>query len=80
MNQVGEAPEQDHIWEDEEFGDEDYWTVGSLQAVHRAPPGRGGQGTLEIGAPRGGNRRCAVSKPIPTKNRWNIIAPERRRL
>ena len=39
MNQVGEALDRDHIWEDEEFGDEDYWVVGSLQAVHRAPPG-----------------------------------------
>ena len=39
MNQVGEAHEQDHVWEDESFGDEDYWTVGSLQAVHKPPPG-----------------------------------------
>ncbi len=37
MNQVGEAPEQD--WEEDGFGDEDYWTVGSLQAVSQPPPG-----------------------------------------
>ena len=66
-------------WEDEEFGDEDYWTVGSLQAVHRAPPGRegrGGQSTLEIEAPRGRNQRCVLTKPIPTTNRWKVIAPD----
>ncbi len=39
MRQVGEASEQDHSWEDEEFGDEEFWTVGSLQAIYRTPPG-----------------------------------------
>ena len=28
VNQVGDAPEQDNNWEDDGFGDEDYWTVG----------------------------------------------------
>ena len=37
MHPIGEAPDQDNSWEDEEFDGEDYWTVGSLQAVHRPP-------------------------------------------
>ncbi len=53
MNQVGEALEQD--WEDDGFGDEDYWTVGSLQAVSQPPPGL---------------------PPVPTRNRWTVIAPD----
>ncbi len=39
MNHVGEALEQDHVWEDDGFGDEDYWSVGSLQTVQQSPPG-----------------------------------------
>ncbi len=37
MHPIGEAPDQDNSWEDEEFDGEDYWTVGSLQAVHQPP-------------------------------------------
>ena len=37
MYPIGEAPDQANDWEEEEFDGEDYWTVGSLQAVHQPP-------------------------------------------
>ncbi len=37
MHPIGEALEQDNSWEDEEFDGGDFWTVGSLQAVHQPP-------------------------------------------
>jgi hypothetical protein len=80
VNQVGDALEQDHVWEDDGFGDEDYWTVGSLQAIHQPPPGlratRGGFLARNRKSPRANAGNGLVSEPISTKNRWTVIAPD----
>ena len=74
MDPIGEEFQQDHDWEEDSFGDEDYWTVGSLQVVPQSPPRlrpRGGC-TQRFGDPpdRG------APKPTATSNRWKVIAPD----
>ena len=66
MNPVGEGLGQDHDWEEDSFGDEDHWTVGSLQAVPQSPPGlhpRGGCTTTGAVAPRGDGKGSGASDP-----------------
>jgi len=61
---IGEGVQQDHDWEEDSFGDEEYWTVGSMQAVPQSPPGlhpRGGCYPTRVFAPRGeDNGRVAL--------------------
>ena len=85
LNPIGDGLEQDHDWEEDRFGDEDYWTVGSLQAVLQSPPGlhlRGGCTTTPLRPkgpfPREGAREAqrGAPKPTVTNNRWRVIAPD----
>ena len=53
--------------------------MGSLQVAPQSPPGlhpRGGCTTTGAVAPRGDGKGSDAPKPIPTTNRWRVIAPD----
>ena len=71
VNHVAGAHEEEYNWEDEEdFGEDAFWTGGhlaALEAVGYQPVG--GRGLSP--APR-----APPGLPTPIKNRWKLIAPD----